>query len=170
MCLEKLEHLLPGRGGTSDIPANSRPLLHCLVVLEVSAAIITDGSKVLCFQKGESKRPYLSYKFEFPGGKLEANESPIQAIIRELKEEIDFDCSSCSINSYRDLEHDYADFSVLIHYFVIRCGNPVYTLKEHKTAIWTPIGELHTLDWADADSVVAEIIEANGLERCFQGK
>lgn len=133
-------------------------------MLEVSAAIITNGTEVLCFQKGLSKRSYLSYRFEFPGGKLEANESPEEALIRELKEELDFDASILKTRPFKDLEHDYADFTVLIHYIIVFCKNPKYILKEHISAVWKPLSELSELNWADADLEAVRLLEGSGIE------
>lgn len=130
----------------------------------MSAAIITNGTDVLCFQKGLSKRSYLSYRFEFPGGKLEANESPEEALIRELKEELDFDASDLKIRPFKDLEHDYADFTVLIHYIIVFCNNPKYILKEHISTVWKPLSELSELNWADADFEAVRLLEGSGIE------
>ena len=54
----------------------------------VVAAIIIHDSKILCMQRGISKYDYISKKFEFPGGKIEENESEINALKREIKEEL----------------------------------------------------------------------------------
>ena len=53
-------------------------------MLEVSAAIIFIDKKILCFQRGKNKYDYVSYKFEFPGGKLSPNENPETALKREI--------------------------------------------------------------------------------------
>lgn len=129
-------------------------------MIEVSAAIVTDGDRVLCFRKGESKRPYLSYRYEFPGGKLEAGESPYDALARELMEELSLDIGEMDTKSFADLSHDYTDQSVLIHYFLLRSDAPQYFLKEHVSAAWTPISDLESLDWAGADLDAVKLLEA----------
>lgn len=128
--------------------------------LEVSAAIITNGSEILCFQKGESKRSYLSYKYEFPGGKLEPGESPAEALIRELSEELDLKIEEQAVSHFADLTHEYDDFSVLIHYMIVECQNPEYTLKEHVSAVWRTPESVADLDWAGADMEAAKLLGA----------
>ena len=58
---------------------------------EVVAAIIEHDNKILCMQRNKSKFVYTSYKFEFPGGKIEAGEENHEALERELREEMDMD-------------------------------------------------------------------------------
>lgn len=119
--------------------------------MEVSAAIITNGSEILCFQKGWNKHEYLSNRFEFPGGKLEPSESPEEALIRELKEELDYDATSRTLTFYRDIDYDYSDFSVKLHYFIIHDLDPILKLKEHIDAQWHSLDDLEGLNWAGAD-------------------
>ena len=59
--------------------------------IEVVAAIIQNNNQILCVQRGPSKYAYVSHKYEFPGGKVEAGETKEQAIIREIKEELHID-------------------------------------------------------------------------------
>ena len=56
--------------------------------IEVVAAIIQNGNKILCVQKGKNKYSYISGKYEFPGGKVEAGETKEQALCREIREEL----------------------------------------------------------------------------------
>ena len=120
-------------------------------MLEVSAGIIIANSKVLCFQKGEAKYQYLSFKYEFPGGKVEKRENPRDTLIRELKEEIDADFSGCEIEHLCDTFTDYPDFSVLIHSFIIWTNDFHYKLSEHQNVKWMVVNDLDKLDWAQAD-------------------
>ena len=60
-------------------------------MIEVAAAIIFFKNKILCFQRGLAKYDYVSYKYEFPGGKLKHNEDPITALKREINEELKMD-------------------------------------------------------------------------------
>lgn len=129
-------------------------------MLEVSAGIITRGHSVLCFRKGLSKYDYLSYKYEFPGGKVERNEDSRQALIRELKEELNLKVSESELNLFAEQIFDYPDFSVHIRYFIVNINNPKYELKEHESALWTSSSELHKLDWAGADRAIISKLEA----------
>ena len=132
--------------------------------MDVSAAIITNGSEILCFQKGWNKHEYLSNRFEFPGGKLEPSESPEEALIRELKEELDYDATSRTLTFYRDIDYDYSDFSVKLHYFIIHDPDPILKLKEHIDAQWHSLDDLEGLNWADAD---LELVKALRSEQSF---
>ena len=124
--------------------------------MEVSAAIIADGTKVLCFKKGVSKHDYLTDHYEFPGGKLKQGESPSLALVRELAEELSYAVNVDSLEYYGDVDFDYKDFTVKLHYFFIRDSNPKYELKEHKEAIWVDVNNLNKLEWVGADFVVVK--------------
>lgn len=124
--------------------------------MEVSAAIIMDGTKVLCFKKGTSKHAYLSDHYEFPGGKLEPGESPGMALVRELAEELSYVVNVDKLEYYDDVDFDYEDFTVKLHYFFIKDSGPKYELKEHKEAIWVDIDNLNKLNWVGADFVIVK--------------
>ena len=128
-------------------------------MVEVSAGIIICDSKILCFQRGENKYPYISRKWEFPGGKVEKGEDPKDTIIRELSEELKIDISHEKIKHLCTTEHDYPDFHIIMHSFLIPTTNVHYTLTEHIRAEWHTIDELKDIDWAEADKDVVKAIE-----------
>jgi len=128
-------------------------------MVEVSAGVIVCNNTILCVQKGHVKYPYLSNKWEFPGGKVENNETPKDTIIRELSEELKTDISKQTIQHLCDTEYDYPDFHLLMHSFLIFSDNISFTLTEHKSFKWCTVEELRTLDWTEADKAVVEVIE-----------
>ncbi|MBO7352595.1 MAG: (deoxy)nucleoside triphosphate pyrophosphohydrolase [Candidatus Methanomethylophilaceae archaeon] len=128
-------------------------------MVEVSAGIIIHDSKILCFQKGMAKYPYLAHKWEFPGGKVEKGEDPRDTIIRELSEELKMDISHQKIEFLCDTEYDYPDFHLLMHSFLIFVNDPHFTLTEHISSKWCTVEELNGIDWAEADKAVVKAIE-----------
>lgn len=125
---------------------------------EVVAAVIRRDDKFLCMQKGETKFVYTSFKFEFPGGKIEPGESPEEALERELLEEMDF-----VIRVDRKLvtvDHVYPDFSITMQAFLCEGVSPSFKMKEHVAFEWRSRDELMGLDWADADVEIVRAIEA----------
>ena len=127
-------------------------------MVEVSAGIIVRDSKILCFQKGVAKYPYLTHKWEFPGGKVGMGEDPKDTIIRELSEELKTDISHQRIEHLCDTEYDYPDFHLQMHSFLIFVDDLQFTLTEHISSRWCTIVELKEIVWAEADKAVAKAI------------
>ena len=117
--------------------------------IEVVAAIIQNNNQILCVQRGPSKYAYVSHKYEFPGGKVEAGETKEQAIIREIKEELHIDIINPQF--YLTVEHTYPDFAIVMHSFLCVTETQQLTLTEHIDAKWLKNSELELLDWAEAD-------------------
>ena len=122
--------------------------------VKVVAAIIRDGDKVFATQRG-----YGEYKdgWEFPGGKIEAGESAQQALVREIKEELDTaiavgDCLTT-------VEYDYPAFHLSMQCFWCKIvdGKPV--LKEHEAARWLDADHIDSVDWLPADLTIIELIK-----------
>lgn len=126
--------------------------------VEVVAAIIINENKILCVQRGENKLPYISKKFEFPGGKIEPGETKEETIVREIREEL-----KMNIDVHEDfltVKHQYPDFFLTMHSLICSCKERNITLTEHLDYKWLDRKELQQLDWAAADvPIVLKLIE-----------
>lgn len=119
--------------------------------IEVSAAIILEDDKILCAQRGENKHGYISYKFEFPGGKLEEGEDGKTALVRELNEEMMLEIEAEQLKYFMTIEHEYPDFSITMHSYLCPLENRHFVLLGHICSKWCLPEELDQLDWAEAD-------------------
>ncbi len=130
----------------------------------VTAAILVNNNEILCMQRNYNKYNYIAYKFEFPGGKVEENESYEKSLSRELKEEMDLDLDVKSNQFYMTVDHEYDDFSITLHAYLINLKERKFELKEHKDFVWYKKEDLLRLDWAKADRpIVNKIINAGDL-------
>lgn len=132
--------------------------------IEVAAAIICKDEKVFATQRGGSsdaegsggaaeKDPFAG-KWEFPGGKLEEGESPEQAAVREIREELDADIKITRF--FETVEYDYPQFHLTMHCFLCKLASEHMILKEHKAGRWLSPEEVMSIDWLPADIDVAE--------------
>ena len=127
--------------------------------IEVVAAIIKHNNKILCVQRGENKLDYISNKYEFPGGKIEAGESKEETVKREIMEELHMEISTG--DALVTVKHEYPDFFLTMHSFICTCDDPTLQLTEHIDYKWLSTSELEGLDWAAADvPIVDKLIQA----------
>ena len=125
-------------------------------MLDVVCAIIISEDQVLICQRSEKMK--LPLKWEFPGGKIESNESETDGLKREIFEELKIEIEVHQKLS--EVEHHYADFSIQLTPYIcnIKNGNPCR--MEHKQIKWVALKELKTYDWASADlPIVDELLE-----------
>ena len=117
--------------------------------LKVAAAIIINNGKILCVQRGLNKFDYISEKFEFPGGKIEAGELPSDTVVREIHEELKMNIAV--EQDFLTVNHEYPDFKIQMHSFICSTPTRELELSEHISFKWLDVSELGDLDWAAAD-------------------
>ena len=124
-------------------------------IVHVVAAIIRSGDKILATQRG-----YGEYKdgWEFPGGKIEEGESPQEALVREIREELE---AEIIVGDHIvTVEHDYPDFHLSMQCFWAELKDGAHlTLLEHEAARWLAINELDSVEWLPADLDVVRAIK-----------
>ncbi|KAB1511585.1 (deoxy)nucleoside triphosphate pyrophosphohydrolase [Photobacterium damselae] len=124
--------------------------------IEVVAAVLMNGGQFLAVQRGESKLSYVSKKWEFPGGKVEAGETLVAAITRELEEELRIIIAEPQF--LLTVEHSYPDFDIIMHCFVVDVPTRELELTEHLDSRWLNKDQLWDLDWAAADVPAVEML------------
>ena len=121
--------------------------------IEVEAAIIYKEDKIFATQRG-----YGEWKdwWEFPGGKIEAGETPEVALVREIREELSTEISVDEF--FYTVEFDYPKFHLTMHCYICSLLTKALYLNEHKAAKWLSKNELDNVRWLPADlDVVQEL-------------
>lgn len=122
--------------------------------LKVVAAVINYEGKILCCQRGPHKYNYLSLKWEFPGGKIESDETPEEALKREIKEELEMDIQD--LKYFMTVNHKYKDFEIEMATYLANTNKPDFKLNDHVQAKWCNFNDLKKFDWAEADVPIVE--------------
>src|SRR5665647_1398247 len=116
-------------------------------MINVCCALIVKNSKLLVVQRGpESSHPWL---WEFPGGKIQPDESTEQCIIREIEEELKVRIEICQ--SITSVEFDYGHKQIRLIPFVCRISAGEIVLTEHIAQQWFGFDTWETIDWSGAD-------------------
>lgn len=123
--------------------------------IEVVAAIIIRDGKVFATCRGYGA---LKGWWEFPGGKIETGESPQEALVREIREELDAEISVGPL--LETVEWDYPDFHLTMHCFICSLLSDSVHLNEHEAAAWLSAGNLRSVKWLPADEGLVEKIQA----------
>lgn len=131
--------------------------------VRVVAAIIKRkterGEEILATQRGHG-----DYKdwWEFPGGKIEGGETPEEALVREIREELDMEIK---VGNYLvTVEYEYPKFHLSMDCFWCEIAEGTPHLLEHEAAKWLPLHDLRQVKWLPADIKVVEAIEKKQYE------
>ena len=121
--------------------------------IQVVAAIIRNQDRIFATQRG-----YGPYKdgWEFPGGKIEPDDTPEQALAREIKEELDTEIIVG--DKLTDVEYGYPEFHLSMGCYWCTVLSGHLTLKEHESAKWLQFDELDTVNWLPADRIVVNLL------------
>ena len=117
--------------------------------IEVVAAIIIKDGKVFATQRG-----YGQWQgwWEFPGGKIESGECPQEALVREIREELDAKIEVGDL--LETIEWDYPDFHLTMHCFICSLLSESLHLNEHEAATWLTHETLRSVKWLPADEIL----------------
>jgi len=121
---------------------------------DVVAAIIKKDNLYLIAQRNRDK--HMGLKWEFPGGKVETNETLQEALTREIHEELNID-----INIYEKLaEERYKDseINIVLHYFLCSIKDGVISLNEHEAIEWVDKTDFDKYDFVVGDGNITSLI------------
>lgn len=128
--------------------------------VHVAAGIIVRDNQIFLTQR--HLNAHQGGKWEFPGGKVEADETVAQALARELREEVSIDILACQ--PFMVIEHDYGDKQVKLEFFLVEQFQGEPQAQEGNNQQWCPLANLAELDFPAANQPVVEKLLA--LQSC----
>lgn len=124
--------------------------------IKVVAAIIQKENKILATKRGYGE---FINMWEFPGGKIESGETKMQALVREIKEELNIEIS---VDKFAiDIEYQYPNFYLFMSCFMCSIKEGSIELLEHNDGKWITKEELNTLNWLPADIDAVNYLKEN---------
>ena len=127
--------------------------------IKVVAAVLHKNGTFLGTQRGYGE---FEGGWEFPGGKIEAGESPQDALLRELKEELGIDAA---VEQFlMTVECNYPQFHLIMHCYLCSAAGGEIQLREHKSARWMDREQLDDVEWLPADRDVVKKIKSMDID------
>jgi 8-oxo-dGTP diphosphatase len=151
IAVEREERALSHMGECVAQPRRNRPLKLLLVA---AAALVDADNRVLIAQRPEGKQ--LAGLWEFPGGKIHPGESPENALVRELSEELGIRVEGSRLEPLAFASHAYDNFHLLMPLYVCRRWEGAVTSVEGQALAWVRPRELHKFEMPPADAPLIE--------------
>ena len=125
-------------------------------MIDVAVGIVIKNKQV--FLAKRSSKQHQGGLWEFPGGKREPEERPVDALIRELKEEVGI--TPLQTTFFESIVHDYGDKKVQLHFFLIESFDGTERGAEGQLTKWVPVSELNNYSFPKANvPIVAQLLE-----------
>jgi len=119
------------------------------LLLVVAVALVDKDGRILLAKRPEGKA--MAGLWEFPGGKVHDGETPEQALVRELKEELDIDTSGSCLAPLTFASHSYDDFHLMMPLYVCRVWEGFPTPQEGQELAWAEVNEFDSYPMPPAD-------------------
>ena len=128
-----------------------------LPIVPVAAAVVRRGGRIMAARRSKGR---LAGLWEFPGGKIEVEESPESCLGREIQEELGI-CIRVGEHVLSTL-HEYPEITVELIAFEAEWISGEITLQDHDKVVWLDPGDLESLDWAPADLPIVRVLGRSG--------
>jgi 8-oxo-dGTP diphosphatase len=125
--------------------------------VEVVAAIVVDSQhRILMAQRADWQ--HQGGKWEFPGGKIESGETHMQALARELKEEVDVQIDQQACELFKAVHHDYSDKHVSLYFYLVKDFSGTAKGLEGQPVMWVNAQTLPQMAIPDANQAIADAL------------
>jgi 8-oxo-dGTP diphosphatase len=125
--------------------------------VEVVAAIVVDSQhRILMAQRSDWQ--HQGGKWEFPGGKIESGETHMQALARELKEEVDVQIDQQACELFKAVHHDYSDKQVSLYFYLVKGFSGTAKGLEGQPVMWVNAQTLPQMAIPDANQAIADAL------------